>query len=346
MSHVFISYSHADKDKLNLLVEKLKQGGFTDENIWYDKHIKPGGDWRDEIEEKLKEAFAVAVIVTAESMNSTYVTYEWSWALGNGTPVVPLLFEDMFLTKIHSRLSIIHYIDCINNLPDEIIETLKDRQEVPLDIDYLYRLIMEEIALFRVLARVSLWLYPYSVSTIVDPDFCNQLLQRTRDEARDLNSRNLPELLVGKSFGFTSKQINMSRRLLKSILLFWNIFYERSSLFSSNYHLYPLSDEIIEKAEKCRSVEFEVAASFFETDSILDESFKRLDYYLNAISEKRITLSGTIVYPPTGEFLLNAQYDLIRWVDSQGIISSEIIATIETVKKHVLFQNVENNDHD
>src|SRR5262245_56844890 len=125
MSHVFISYSHNDKDKLNQLVAKLKEADFGEDDYWYDKHIKPGGDWRDEIEDKLKEAFSVVVIVTRKSMCSTYVTYEWSWALGNGTPVVPLLFEDIPYTQIHSRLSKIHHIDCSQSLGAEVIEVLK-----------------------------------------------------------------------------------------------------------------------------------------------------------------------------------------------------------------------------
>lgn len=162
MSHIFISYSHADKDKLTLLVEKLKSSGFSDEEIWFDKHIKPGGDWRDEIEEKLKEAYVVVVIVTSESMRSTYVTYEWSWALGYGIPVIPLLFENIPYAGIHSRLGTIQHINCIQGIGNDAIDALQTSKRSLPDIRYIDQLIDNIVQPPRVLIRIVLWLFPYT----------------------------------------------------------------------------------------------------------------------------------------------------------------------------------------
>ena len=76
MSHIFISYTHADKSHLDNLVAWLRNNGFAEHELWYDHNIQGGSNWRDEINSALDEAFAILVIVTANSANSLYCTYE------------------------------------------------------------------------------------------------------------------------------------------------------------------------------------------------------------------------------------------------------------------------------
>lgn len=130
MTHVFISCARVDSDFALLLKNNLEQSGF---HVWLDlDRLQPGFDWRQEIDNGIRMAFALIVVITPESKLSEYVTYEWAFALGVGVKVVPLLLEP---TSPHPRLEILQYIDFTNRTSrpwDKLVNRLKDiYQEVP-----------------------------------------------------------------------------------------------------------------------------------------------------------------------------------------------------------------------
>lgn len=106
MAHVFISYKRENKAFALEVKEQLQGFGFE---VWLDEKIRPGRKWRDEIDEELREAFAVTLIVTPQAMQSEYVTYEWIFALGAGVEVIPLYLETV--EKFPYRLEDFQYID-------------------------------------------------------------------------------------------------------------------------------------------------------------------------------------------------------------------------------------------
>lgn len=106
MAHVFISYAHADFEFAENLKHRLEK---ADIDVWMDENIPPGRKWRDEIDEKLHESFAVVVIITPESVKSPSVTYEWIFALGVNIEVVPIYLQP--IDEFPYRLSEIQYID-------------------------------------------------------------------------------------------------------------------------------------------------------------------------------------------------------------------------------------------
>jgi tetratricopeptide (TPR) repeat protein len=126
-SQVFVSYAHVDDYFVPALKERLHD--YFD--LWIDAaNLAAGRNWRDEIDRAIKESFAVLVIITPESCESKYVTYEWSYALGLGTPVIPLLLEDSG-DKIHPRLNAIQYFDFTQRFKEpwnELIDRLKVTQ--------------------------------------------------------------------------------------------------------------------------------------------------------------------------------------------------------------------------
>ncbi len=103
--HVFISYSHDDLEFAENVRHELERRGFT---VWIDELTPAGDDWRQDIEDALRAAFAVVVILTPMSTASLYVTYEWSFALGAGITVIPLLRKD---TDFHPRIDRAQYLD-------------------------------------------------------------------------------------------------------------------------------------------------------------------------------------------------------------------------------------------
>lgn len=67
MATVFISYSHKDelwKDQLATHLKVLEIEGFY--QSWDDTQIKPGSDWRMEIETALNQAQVAVMLISAD----------------------------------------------------------------------------------------------------------------------------------------------------------------------------------------------------------------------------------------------------------------------------------------
>lgn len=105
MKHIFISFSPKDRRHMLTLRENLLRIGYTP---WIDPNPRPGQDWRFGIDDAIRSADAVIVIVTPAAAESIYVTYEWSLALGLGVPVIPVVFAKV---KQHPRLNVLEHFD-------------------------------------------------------------------------------------------------------------------------------------------------------------------------------------------------------------------------------------------
>jgi hypothetical protein len=106
MSHIFISYAHADQEFVNELVQRLRNAGIS---VWKDSHdLHAGDDWRERIDDAIKAATALIVVMTPAAADSEYVSYEWACGLGADVRVLPVLVER---SELHPRLSAMHYLD-------------------------------------------------------------------------------------------------------------------------------------------------------------------------------------------------------------------------------------------
>jgi len=157
MSHLFISYAHKDKQHLQGLLTWLKDNDFTDNQIWYD-NIEGGDNWREEISSALDEAFAVVVIVTVNSMQSYYCTYEWSYALGQGIPLIPLLFDDVPAKDFHAPLAAKQYIDCTQEIPTTLKPTIRQHKSIPPQTKTINGMVYDAIELTHRRFFVLCWL--------------------------------------------------------------------------------------------------------------------------------------------------------------------------------------------
>lgn len=109
MLKVFISYSSKDSDFAELMSFRLREKGFS---VWLDKgDIHPGEDWRDEIEEGLSASNVLVAILSETAVASSYVTFEWAYALGKGAKVIPVILDK---SKLHPRLESLQYFDFTN----------------------------------------------------------------------------------------------------------------------------------------------------------------------------------------------------------------------------------------
>lgn len=106
MTTVFLSYSTKDHHFAELATLKLAEAGIQ---VWRDQgRLRAGTDWRQEIERAISVADAVIVAMSANSADSAYVTFEWAYALGNGSDLVPIRLNEC---NVHPRLQTIQYLD-------------------------------------------------------------------------------------------------------------------------------------------------------------------------------------------------------------------------------------------
>lgn len=109
--HVFISHSHADGDFAELAKLTLERGGYS---AWVDTdRLMPGVDWQASIDQGIKTASAVLAVMSPDARASEYVTYEWAFALGAGTRVIPIMLRQ---TTVHPRLATLQYLDFTNRI--------------------------------------------------------------------------------------------------------------------------------------------------------------------------------------------------------------------------------------
>lgn len=108
-SYLFLSHSKVDGDFAELLKHRLEQKGFT---AWIDTdRLVPGVDWRQEIDDSIRSAFAVIAIMSPDARSSEYVTYEWAFAWGTGKRIIPIMLRE---TPLHPRLATLQYLDFTN----------------------------------------------------------------------------------------------------------------------------------------------------------------------------------------------------------------------------------------
>jgi hypothetical protein len=113
MKNIFLSYSRRDIKRVEELRQALIGQGYRP---WIDPNPRPGQDWRFEIDDAIKNADAMVVVITPESANSIYVTYEWAYAMGHDVPVFVVVFHP---APMHPRLQSIGEIFDITGFTDE-----------------------------------------------------------------------------------------------------------------------------------------------------------------------------------------------------------------------------------
>lgn len=104
---VFISHCKEDKRFAKSLREKLQAFKV---GTWLSLDDLPARkDWATQIDRALRNASALIVIISKKAKRSEYVAYEWAFALGAGTKVVPVLKERV--GSLHPRLAKIQFVD-------------------------------------------------------------------------------------------------------------------------------------------------------------------------------------------------------------------------------------------
>ena len=112
MGNIFISYHHADKRFAEALEAQLLDADFQ---TWRDPDLRAGESWRDAIDEAIRAAAAVVLVMSPAAKASAYLNYEWAFALGAEVKVIPLLLG-LPPEQLHPRLAHSQALDFTNPL--------------------------------------------------------------------------------------------------------------------------------------------------------------------------------------------------------------------------------------
>ena len=102
---VFISYARKNYKRANVIRLAIQQLGYK---TWMDKHNMVGGqNWVNRIDKGIRDSWCLLLIWSSHAQKSEYVNYEWAFAMGNSTCVIPIIIEK---TGVHPRLTMINYL--------------------------------------------------------------------------------------------------------------------------------------------------------------------------------------------------------------------------------------------
>jgi hypothetical protein len=102
----FVSYSRSDAEFAVRLAADLRTAGA---DVWVDQlDIKAGARWDSSVEQALRQAIRVLVVLSPKAVSSQNVLDEVSFALDEGKAIVPVLVEQC---SVPLRLRRLHYID-------------------------------------------------------------------------------------------------------------------------------------------------------------------------------------------------------------------------------------------
>lgn len=136
MANVFICYDREDRDFAEVVQAKLERARHTtamDFDI-----LNAGDDWQDRLDDAIRRAHALVVIMTPEARQSEYVAYEWAFALGATVTVIPL---ELKKTTFSPRLDTLHRLDFTNGarpwdtLLAQVQIAAAARPDTSLDVD-------------------------------------------------------------------------------------------------------------------------------------------------------------------------------------------------------------------
>ena len=138
---IFISYSHQDKKYLERLLTHIKVLKRWNNNyeVWSDKNIKAGDNWKLEIEKALDETSIALLLVSTDFLASDFVMNDelpkiLQRSSDEGTLVIPIILSHCMFEE--SNLS---QFQAANN-PQEPLSNLSDAEVDKVFVDLLRQL--------------------------------------------------------------------------------------------------------------------------------------------------------------------------------------------------------------
>ncbi|MCP4043212.1 MAG: toll/interleukin-1 receptor domain-containing protein [Gammaproteobacteria bacterium] len=105
MTNVFISYSHQDEDWKDRVVRQLAVLATEGMDVWNDRQIGAGDDWRDGIEQAIARCDVAVLLISAHFLTSPFILDREIPPLlqrrqGQGIRIVPLILSPSQWTRV------------------------------------------------------------------------------------------------------------------------------------------------------------------------------------------------------------------------------------------------------
>lgn len=95
--YIFISYSHADIDRVRPYLKYLRENGYE---FWYDDSIKAGTEWQGVIASNLTNCSCFLAFISCSSINSEYCLKEINYATAKDKPIAVVMLDDVMLPPV------------------------------------------------------------------------------------------------------------------------------------------------------------------------------------------------------------------------------------------------------
>lgn len=94
-TYAFLSYAHKDQSEVYEIISKLQRSHIR---IWFDKGLKIGGEWPEEIADRLIRSSVVLIMLSANSIQSANVRREVNLALSENKSIIVVRLDDVGLS--------------------------------------------------------------------------------------------------------------------------------------------------------------------------------------------------------------------------------------------------------
>ncbi|HEX2043075.1 MAG TPA: TIR domain-containing protein [Acidimicrobiales bacterium] len=105
---LFISYTSADGDAINTLVDGIEVLGHR---VWVDRRLTGGQDWWDEILSQIRQCDAVLVAVSPALIESPAAAAERDYSRALGKPILPVIIKAVVVELLPPDLARLHFVD-------------------------------------------------------------------------------------------------------------------------------------------------------------------------------------------------------------------------------------------
>ncbi len=127
MARIFLSYSHNDKDFVDYIEPRI-HNIFGLSSLWYDRSkdgLKGGEEWWQKILSEIELAQVFIILVSKDSLNSTYCMKELTHAFTNRSRIIPVLLKSYsepypmgFSPELKASMREIHYVNLQTSYDD------------------------------------------------------------------------------------------------------------------------------------------------------------------------------------------------------------------------------------
>lgn len=130
-SHVFISYSHNDReylDRLLIHLKPLEKEGLID--VWADTRLRAGDQWSAEIDQALDRAAVAILLVSADFLASDFITENelpplLVKAQEQGTGIIPVIIKPCRFARDKN----LQKFQAFNNPNETVVRMTSGKQE-------------------------------------------------------------------------------------------------------------------------------------------------------------------------------------------------------------------------